>query len=488
MRLDDGLHSCGIDCRYDWLMTGLTQDSRQVQPGDCFCAVRGHQVDGRLYIDQAIDRGAAVVLYDGSDGFICDHSRAFSVNHLDQHLSQLAAHFYGYPSKNLTVYAVTGTNGKSSVVHALAHALDQMGERCWQLGTLGSGFSGQWQLTGMTTPGPIELQHALSQARDHGATAVAMEVSSHALDQGRVDAVVIDVGILTQISSDHLDYHHNVAAYVAAKSRLFQRSLGVAVYNMDDDHGRAWSQLDQSAQVVCYGFDHSQLHSQQWCWRIESANISGMVLQVRAPGGMEQTLQLPLIGDFNVANVAAATAALVAMGHDVTAVVRCWENLNTVPGRMQCINHPSGPRVIVDYAHTKDALSRALIALRAIAPRHLWCVFGCGGNRDQSKRSLMLKAALAHADKVVLTCDNPRDEPPMAIINDMMIGLAHQQKPMIELDRAVAITKAIQGADDNDIILIAGKGHEKVQIIGEQVLPFCDIDIAKEQLRRREQS
>lgn len=485
MLLSDCLRAIGVDCQHDWPITGLTQDSRMVQPGDCFCAVIGLHVDGRTYIDQAVDRGALVVLYDNADGFVCHYPKAFAVPDLGRHLSQLAAHFYNYPSDDLTVYAVTGTNGKSSVVHALAHALDHMGQRCWQLGTLGSGFSGQWQSTGMTTPGPIALQKALAQAVNCGAQAVAMEVSSHALDQGRVDGVSIDAAILTQISADHLDYHHTLEAYALAKARLFQRPLAVAVYNMDDKYGQSWSNVSQSARVVRYGLGDAVLN--QWRWCIESADVLGMMLRVCTPDGKQLPLRLPLLGTFNVANIASATAALVGMGHDEASVLKLWTNLNALPGRMMPLQrHAGSPWVVVDYAHTEDALSRALLALQPLTRGRLWCVFGCGGNRDRSKRPLMLQAALRHADMVVVTCDNPRDEPPMTIIDDMMQGIQLDKNLVIELDRALAIAWAIQGADDNDIILIAGKGHETVQVIGKRMLPFSDIEIAKKQLQQRE--
>lgn len=439
----------------------LTLDSRAVQPGDAFCAVPGASHDGRAYIERALAAGAAVVIAE-AEGLQSAAARVVPVTYLAQQLGELAATCYRTRSDHARLIGVTGTNGKTSVTSFLRDALTALGEPCALVGTLGMKFRQADVDTGRTTPDVLSLHRALAEFRQQGAAACAMEVSSHALVQGRVDGVPIEVAVFTNLSRDHLDYHGDMENYFAAKARLFMRpEVRLAVINTDDEHGQRLPALLR-AGVRCVSYGHAttaDVHP-----LAIHADSRGLALTL-AVGQEEVAGQLPLYGDFNVMNVMAAVAVLHGLGYDGQAITRALAALAPVPGRMQPVLAAQGPRVLVDYAHTPDGLEKALAAVRSHFAGRLWCVVGCGGNRDKGKRPQMAAIAERLADRVVLTSDNPRDEAPEAILADMRAGLLHPEAARIEADRSRAVAQTIAAAGANDLVLLAGKGHETYQEI-----------------------
>lgn len=454
----------------------LTHDSRAVRPGALFFACPGLETDGRQYIEQAIASGATAVLYDNSDGFSMQDQAVpcIGVAELSAKVGEMAACFYGYPSNDLDVYAVTGTNGKSSCVHYLAHALQSLGQPCWLIGTLGAGFLDNLQDLGCTTPDSIRMQQSLAEARQRGAKAVALEASSHALVQHRMVGVTVDAAILTQISHDHLDYHGSMEAYAAAKSQLFAMAKRAVVFNWDDDYGAKWAAGDYAVPLWRYGLssmaDARAVSAQQL-----HLDMQGAEWQMHWHKQQAQ-VHTSLLGACHVENALAVATALLAMGYAFADVVASLDQLQSVAGRMQCVSLASGAMAVVDYAHTPDALAKTLQSLRTLMQTGtLWCVFGCGGNRDRAKRPLMTQAALSYADRVVLTSDNPRHETIQAIFDDMLQGCMEDEPIMLEPDRADAIAMVLTEAQAGDVVLIAGKGHESYQIVGDKCYEFSDV-------------
>jgi UDP-N-acetylmuramoyl-L-alanyl-D-glutamate--2,6-diaminopimelate ligase len=478
----------------DPVILGITDDSRAVKPGYLFLAVPGLIADGRKFIDQAIHQGAVAILYDISaldaDAHLdMDAHEAWQKNlstpcsipvipcqQLDKLRGIIAAKFYEDPSLKMKVIGVTGTNGKTSCTHFIAQALAFNQKCCAIAGTLGNGFLPQLQKSALTTPSALNLQAQLANFLAAGAEFTAMEVSSHSLDQDRVRGVHFDIAVLTQLSRDHLDYHGSIENYAAAKSKLFAcPSLTAAVLNYDDMLGqRLIEQHKNHLNIVTYSMEgkaHSSLPS------VIAKNIKiialGFQLEVATPWG-EGELSIPLLGKFNISNILAVLAVLGLLEIPFKTILTALSHLKPVVGRMQQFGGGSEPTVIVDYAHTPDALDKALLALKCHKPRELWCVFGCGGDRDPGKRSLMAQVVESYANHIIVTNDNPRHEKPEKIIADICQGFTDQQKIIIQLDRAEAIAYAISHAKAGDMILIAGKGHETVQIIGDQQLPFSD--------------
>jgi UDP-N-acetylmuramoyl-L-alanyl-D-glutamate--2,6-diaminopimelate ligase len=391
-------------------------------------------------------------------------------------LGELAARFYGTRSNPARLLGVTGTNGKTSVAWFLRDALTALGEPCALIGTLGMSFGGKRVESGRTTPDVLCLHRTLAGFRQQGATACAMEVSSHALDQGRVDGLSIQVAIFTNLSRDHLDYHGDMETYFAAKARLFARpEVRLAAINRDDAHGRRLlAQLPAGVKAVSFGHDvEADVHPR----RIDFT-AGGLHLTL-AVDATEFECELPLYGDFNVSNVMAVVAVLHGLGHDVADIRRALAALTPVPGRMEPVIAAAGPRVLVDYAHTPDGLEKALTAVREHFSGRIWCVFGCGGNRDNGKRPQMAAIAERLADRVVLTSDNPRDEDPADILAQMATGLAAPQAAMQIIDRAQAVAATIAAASAEDLVLIAGKGHEDYQEVRGVKLPMDDRELAR---------
>ncbi|MFI4954766.1 MAG: UDP-N-acetylmuramoyl-L-alanyl-D-glutamate--2,6-diaminopimelate ligase [Gammaproteobacteria bacterium] len=464
-------------------IAGLAVDSRTMKKGEVFLAYPGTDSDGRNYIEAAIQQGAAAVLYEPDTGIeLPNDIPLIPMVGLREHVGALAARWFNYPTRHLKIFGVTGTNGKTSCTHYLAQALSALGNACGVLGTLGTGFPSQLQTSQLTTPGALAVQQITTDLLNQGAKALAMEVSSHAIVQGRVNCVHFNTAIFTNLTQDHLDYHHTMSAYGAAKAQLFQwPSLQHAVINLDDAFGYAlFLELQQQVILDVIGYTtvgHSDLPAKQM---VQAINIvddqHGLQADVLTPWGKGH-LRCSLLGRFNLENVLAVLTALcangIALGHALAAI----EGLSAVPGRLQCFGGKDQPLVVVDYAHTPDALQKALATLRAYQPNKLTCVFGCGGDRDPTKRSLMGSVAAEFSDVVIITNDNPRTEDPKKIIADIQKGIPLHKHIKVECDRAKAIEMAIQAAQAGDIVLIAGKGHEDYQIIGKQRLHFSDAEV-----------
>lgn len=474
----------------------LESDSRLVRPGDGFIAWPGTVVDGRRYVADALQRGAVACLVDAKDvapfGLDSGGASIATLDRLQDHAGAIASAFFGQPSERLAVVAVTGTNGKTSTVWWLAQALSALPDTwclpCAMVGTLGVGRANSESLvsTGMTTPDPILLQRSLRQFADSGLRACAMEASSIGIEERRLNGTRIAVAVFTNLTQDHLDYHGDMPAYWAAKHKLFAwPGLSSAVVNIDDSYGVQLAQdLQGSAldvwTVSCQGPARLQART----IRYEGA---GLCFEV-AEGTQTETLSTCCVGTYNVANLLGVIAAMRALGVPLPAAIAACAALQPVPGRMECLGAPGEPLVAVDYAHTPDALSQALAALRPLAAQRggrLWCVFGCGGDRDPSKRPMMGAIAFQGADQLVVTSDNPRSEKPEAIIAQILLGLPQDNRVHVQSDRALAIAQAIGRSQPQDVVLLAGKGHEATQEVAGVKSPFSDRDHAQRALRAR---
>jgi len=454
------------------VVTGLGLDSRRIAPGHAFVAVAGGVTHGLAFAAQAEARGAVIVLHDGLAPVPALGIPTVSVPGLGQRVPALAARFYHYPSEQLTVAGVTGTNGKTSTAHFIAQAWQRTSGDAGLIGTIGHGRLGHLKPMGMTTPDPISLQGMLAGCTDEGVEKVAIEVSSHALDQGRCDEIAFDAAVFTNLSRDHLDYHGTMEAYANAKRRLFiDCHPRFAVINQDDALGKSLiAEIRNGTEVLSYGTNGSS-ELRGAVLRMDSA---GMDLRLASPWG-EGEVRTGLLGGFNLSNLLAAAGTLALLGLPWTRVMQQIETMHAVPGRMRCLGgERNQPVVVVDYAHTPDALRQALTALRSHLHGRLVCVFGCGGDRDRGKRPMMAQVAESLADLLVLTSDNPRSEEPAAIIRDMLAGLQRPGAALVVEDRGAAIRRAVRESCDGDIVLVAGKGHEAWQESRGQRIPFSD--------------
>jgi UDP-N-acetylmuramoyl-L-alanyl-D-glutamate--2,6-diaminopimelate ligase len=454
---------------------GITLDSRAVQQGWLFIAVPGARTDGRAYIAGAYSRGAAATVYE-VNGFEPDarSANAIGVRALRQHIGTIADRFYGAPSRKLKVVGVTGTNGKTTTTHLLAQVLDRPDARCGLIGTLGSGFPGQLDPSQHTTPDAVSVHRLMAEFVSSGARTVCMEVSSHALDQARVAGVAFDIAVFTNLTRDHLDYHGDMDAYAKAKARLFDiPNLKVAVINRDDVFGRELiERLRGRTPVLSFGLQGGDVQAKT----VETSS-DGLTLRVVTPHGGVQ-LRSPLLGRFNAANLLAVLAVLLAAGVPLAEAANTLAHAQPVAGRMERFGGSGDrPLVVVDYAHTPDALEKALQALREHTHGKLVCVFGCGGDRDRGKRPQMGRIAEQLADIVILTNDNPRHEDPAAIINEIATGM--QTTPTAVPDRTLAIRAALSEARAGDIVLVAGKGHEDYQQVSDRRLAYSDRDTVR---------
>ncbi|WP_454732495.1 MULTISPECIES: UDP-N-acetylmuramoyl-L-alanyl-D-glutamate--2,6-diaminopimelate ligase [Cupriavidus] len=467
----------------------LTGDTRRLTQGDVFFAyVLGNQrlsTDARPHIAQAIARGVSAILYE-ADGFAWPHGEAvphLGIAGLHQLAGPIAAGWYGNDARGLAVTGITGTNGKTSCAQWLARLLQAAGKPCATIGTLGTGFPGALAATGFTTPDAVQLQDSLAALHDAGARAVAMEVSSHGLEQGRVAGTHFDVAVLTNLTQDHLDYHGTMAEYEAAKALLFQwPGLRAAVVNRDDGMGaRLLAGKLAAAQVIEYGLDGPAAATRkggQWL-RASGVRATAAGTAFRVDGSFGSAdVATPMIGGFNVSNLLAVLGAALANGIAWDAAVDALRALRPVDGRMELFGGgQDGPLAVVDYAHTPDALDKTLAALRPVAQARngrLWCVFGCGGDRDPTKRPLMGAVAERLADEVVLTSDNPRSEDPLDILDAIADGMDERGRAHLIEDRAAAILYAIKHAAAADVVLVAGKGHEATQEVQGRKRPFSD--------------
>ena len=466
----------------------ITSDSRAVAPGVAFAAYPGAHHDGRAFIGDAIARGAPAVLWDAA-GWQWDTKHAVPnapVDDLRGKLGPIADFIYGSPSESLWVVGVTGTNGKTSCSQWIAQALARVGRRAAVVGTLGNGFPGALAPAPHTTPDAAVLQETLARFREEGADAVAMEVSSIGLDQGRVNGTRFDVALFTNLSRDHLDYHGTMAAYGAAKARLFAwPGLATAVVNADDPFGERLGSIarEHGARLLSYGVNGGDVTATS----IATAS-GGMALSVATPWGKGE-LATRVVGTFNVANLLGALGVLLASDVPLAAALDAMATVEPPPGRMQRLGGGEAPLVVIDYAHTPDALEKVLAALRpAVAPGGaLACLFGCGGDRDPGKRREMGRIAATLADRVVVTSDNPRGEDPTAIAMAIAEGVrdAGNRHWRLEVDRGKAIGEAIAAARAGDVVLLAGKGHEDYQEANGVRTPFSDVAAAAAALSRR---
>ena len=459
-------------------VSGLVQDSREVGPGDVFIAIPGFGTHGLRFSSRALDAGAAAIVYETPAPEDLEvPADAIAVPGLRSRLGAMADRFHGSPSKAMVTVGVTGTNGKTSTVQLLAQAWTLRGLRAGSIGTLGAGLHGAVEPTGFTTPQVSQLHALLARLRDDGAQAVAMEVSSHALDQGRVDGVHFRVGVFTNLTRDHLDYHGDMASYGAAKARLLRwPGLEAAVVNLDDPYGLQLFESGHAGRTIgisTRGHPAALL-------RAESVALDGAGIGFRlCTGEAEHPVRSPLLGRFNVDNLLAVAGVLHALGENAATIADTLSQLQPVPGRMNRLGGDGVlPLVVIDYAHTPDALAQALTSLRAHAAARLICVFGCGGERDRGKRAQMAQIAEAEADVVIVTDDNPRGEDGDGIVADILAGMAVPQAASVVRDRAVAIARAIGQAGADDIVLIAGKGHEPYQEVNGVRHDFDDTEVA----------
>lgn len=477
--------------------SALVGDSRRVRPGDAFVAWPGATADGRDFIEQAIAAGAAAVLYEGEDDGAPPTAAAAAsvpmrgVRNLRHMAGPIAADYYGNPSERLEIIAVTGTNGKTSCTQWMASGFAAAGRRSAVIGTLGSGIveSGDappvLDAIGLTTPDALALQRLLSDYVRAGVEIVAMEASSIGIEQGRLDGTRIGTAVLTNFTRDHLDYHGTEEAYLDAKLRLFAwPGLRHVLVNGDDPVApRVLDALAPELQTTAFGHlpgEHGwRARRKLSAYRIVES-VDGAQVSVGGDYGRAE-IRLQTIGQFNVVNALSAAAAWLALGMSFDEAMRRLEALRPIPGRMERIAVEGRPLIVVDYAHTPDALMNVLHALRPLTDaRHgmLWCVFGAGGDRDSGKRPIMGMVAERYADRVVVTSDNPRSETPFRIVSDIRAGFTREPW-LTELDREQAIRRAIESAAPGDVVLVAGKGHETWQEIGGERIPFSDLEVAR---------
>jgi UDP-N-acetylmuramoyl-L-alanyl-D-glutamate--2,6-diaminopimelate ligase len=469
-------------------VSGLATDSRSVEPGDLFLAVRGRQTHGLAFVDRALARGAAAVAWEPAPGVRAPQCPVpqLRVENLSLHVGEIAARFYAHPSRAVWCAGVTGTDGKTSTAYLTAQAFERLGLPCVYAGTLGEGRPGMLRKATHTTADALTVQRRLAAARAAGAQACAMEVSSHALDQHRVGGVAFRAAALTNVGRDHLDYHGSQEAYAAAKRRLFDwPTLSAVILNRDDAYGARWAQElartpSAASRLVQYGLEGTPPRAGRYVLgRALTLHAAGLRLELDSSWGRAR-LESRLLGRFNAYNLLAAGALLLAYGIPLAQAAEALAHSATVPGRIEGFRGPrAAPLVVVDYAHTPQALAAVLQALRAHCTGKLICVFGCGGDRDRGKRPLMGAAAASGADRVILTDDNPRSEDPAAIVAQILAGMREaqgldSQKIQVIHDRAQAIRTAVEQARPGDVVLVAGKGHEDEQIYATERRPFSD--------------
>ena len=472
---------------FDPQITGLSADSRALRPGDAFIALAGASTHGLRHAAQAEAAGASVILFEPpAPAGTARPPHVVAVPGLRQRQGELADRFYGAPSTALSVTGITGTNGKTSTVQLIAEALTLRGDTAGSIGTLGAGLHGQLVAGERTTPDVIAVHRLLAEMHDAGARHVAMEVSSHALEQGRVDAVAFRVAVFTNLTRDHLDFHGSMEAYGAAKARLFAwPTLQSVVVNLDDPFGAG---LLASAHADVRRIALSSRGHAAASLRAEYVALAPDGLRFElVEGEHRHPIATPLLGRFNVDNLLAVAGVLRALDWTLAEVAAMLPRLSPVGGRMSRVGGRDGqPLVVVDYAHTPDALQQALASLREHTPGRLTCVFGCGGERDAGKRPQMAAIAQAGADRVIVTDDNPRSEDGDRIVADIQAGFTRADAVRVQRDRALAIAEALRDAGAGDVILIAGKGHEPYQEVAGVKYPFDDLQVARIQLQARE--
>lgn len=495
--LIEGLSFTALAGDRDREITGIAYDSRAVNPGDMFVALRGHALDGHRFIEDALSKGAAAIVTETPiqrvsktrDG--TGETQAWAtvqVSDSRKALAHMAKRFYRYPYTTMNLVGITGTNGKTTTSYLLESILHEAGRRPGVMGTINRRMPGRTWKAAVTTPESLDLMHTLRNMADAHVTDVVMEVSSHALDQGRTQGCPFRVAVFTNISRDHLDYHPSMAAYFEAKSVLFRDLTKyraglpcTAVINVDDPMGESLTRITD-APVITYGCREKR---DVYAGGVRLLN-EGLAARVHTPVG-EMEMSSPLMGDFDIYNILAAVAAALSLDVSLEEISAGIARLTRVPGRMERLPNPAALRIVVDYAHTPDALSKALGAMKKRAPGRVIAVFGCGGDRDRGKRTEMGAVAGRLSDIVFVTSDNPRTEDPEAIAQEVIAGVKASglKDYVLELDREKAISMAVHTAGTEDGILIAGKGHEDYQIIGQHRRPFDDRQAAQKALNTR---
>ena len=491
MIFSDLLRGAGVPlCGGEQQVSGLDYDSRRLQPGWAFVAMRGENTDGNRYIDAAIKKGIVAVVTDSAGEQPRPNVAWAVVDHGRRALAVMSANFYGHPADRLKLTGITGTNGKTTTTFLVESILNSSGKKSALIGTIEYHVAGRAIPAPHTTPESLELNRIFSEALDAGATDAVMEVSSHALEQGRVYGLAYDVAVFTNLTRDHLDYHKDMESYFAAKRMLFHgrgnRPPRVAVINGEDEYGRPLldSRHNRSEQIVSYGVSQGDFHAANLDLQPQATEFD-----LVTPAG-ETRIRSSLVGRVNVYNLLAASAAAWARGCSLEQIRGAISRFQQVPGRFERVDCGQPFTVVIDYAHTDDALRNLTSIARDFASRsgakgRVVTVFGCGGDRDRTKRPLMGEAAGNGSDFVVLTSDNPRGEEPMKIIEDALPGLKKTGvRYAVEADRRQAINLALGEAKSGDIVLIAGKGHEKYQITREGVFPFDDVQTAREALQQ----
>ncbi len=472
----------GIADAPDIEITGISSNSSKLSPGNVFFALVGETGHGLDYVDEALQAGAHAVIWDSSADVIAPDNAAvpmIPVAGLTTHIGEIANRFFDAPSRTMKVVGVTGTNGKTTVTFLVAQCMQLRGNTCAYLGTLGFGIGELDTDSEMTTPACIDLQEKLASFRDAGAGHAAIEVSSHALAQDRINGVHFDAAVFTNLSRDHIDYHGSMRAYGETKARLFlDRDVAHRIVSLDTEFGQELAdRCNNNVVTVSTRFDRIANGRPFVFVRSVVTTDRGSNVSANSSWG-DLEFQLPLPGNFNVANAIEVLALLLSWEVPVAEACEVMSKVVAPPGRMQRVADSGAPTVFVDYAHTPAGLEAALRSLRSHCRNSLWCVFGCGGDRDRGKRPLMGKTAARLADRLVVTNDNPRSELPGNIIADVLQGVGDKPDVTVIEDRAAAIAYAIHEAADDDIVLIAGKGHEKYQLIGDQRLSFSDYDAA----------
>jgi len=487
MHLRDLLHGVTAEPVAEVPVSGVSCHSKQVRPGDVFIALEGASADGHAFIEEAISRGAAAVvaqrlpatMTSGQRGAAASSRPCPCIVVRDTHeaLVVMATRFYGHPSRKLRLIGVTGTNGKTTTTYLIKAILEAAGARAGLLGTIVYQIGDRIVPSTNTTPGPLELQRYFAQMVGEGIEWCAMEVSSHALAQGRIAGLEFESAVLTNLGSDHLDYHKTREAYAAAKRQLFGylKPNGHAILNVDDEYGRVLAETIPTPSIITYGMEHPAKATVKHV----SCTWQGTNLVLDTPWGVVP-IATPMLGRHNVWNIAAAATTLLAMGVKSSAIREGLAAIDGVPGRLERVANDAGVNVVIDYAHTADALRLALLSLREISRGRIVVVFGCGGNRDQTKRPIMGKMASLLADHVILTSDNPRNEEPVDIIHQIKAGFpaGFAQFDVIP-DREQAIVSALAQARRDDTVLIAGKGHEAYQTFDHVTVPFSDRDVVE---------
>jgi UDP-N-acetylmuramoyl-L-alanyl-D-glutamate--2,6-diaminopimelate ligase len=482
-----------LDAADDRSLVKVEIDSREVQSGDLFLACKGERSNGTQYIEDAINAGACAVLVDAE---LYDVSATYSVpvisvENLSAKTGLIADRFYQHPSATMNVIGITGTNGKTSTAHFIAQVLTAANSiSAGVIGTLGIGTPGKMQTSLNTTPNALTIHRAMHSMQVDGLENIVMEVSSHALQQARVAGVNFDIGVFTNLSREHLDYHGDMETYAQAKRQLFlTESLHSAVINIDDEYGQQLAnELKDDLKLITYAVgEKSKAGNTQnhVCGVVKESGIARLSIDVQSPWG-EGNITSKLTGAFNAGNLLASLSVLCLSGVKFENSLKLLSELEAVPGRMECFTKNARPRVIVDYAHTPDALEKSLASLRDITSGKLICVVGCGGDRDQGKRPMMGKLAETYADQIIVTNDNPRNEKPESIINQMLAGMEQSASVVVIPDRAAAISEAINIASEEDVILVAGKGHETYQEIAGVRSPFSDRQLVRNLLEQSE--